>query len=319
MSRGLGLARRRLRTLASIVCALGLGLLHPFAGAVEVRFEKVTDGVYVHIGDLGGRTKDNEALNANIGMVLTPAGALLIDSGASYLSARDIEHAAHRVSNLPIRWVINTGGQDHRWLGNGYFQSRGAELIAHASAVPDMRARAGDQLQALQGLLGPRFEGTQPVYPDRLLNTDDARLDLGGLRVELRHRGGGHTPGDLMVWLPERDVVFTGDIVYTDRLLAVLPVSRTRPWLEAFGVVEAINPRWLIPGHGRPSDLTTARRHTRDYLQSLRMHMKRAVDDMQEIGAAIRSFDPKPFLHLHNAAELHPGNASRVYLDVERE
>jgi glyoxylase-like metal-dependent hydrolase (beta-lactamase superfamily II) len=310
---------RTMRALVTLCLTLWLAVLSPFARAVEVRFEQVTDGVYVHVGDLGGRTKDNEALNANIGLVVTPGGAVLIDSGATYLSARDIEQAALHVSHQPIRWVINTGGQDHRWLGNGYFKARGSELIAHASAVPDMRARAGDQLQALRGLLGPRFEGTHPVYPDRLISTDDARLDLGGLRVELRHRGGGHTPGDLIVWLPERDVVFTGDIVYTDRLLAVLPVSRTRPWLEAFGVVEAINPRWLIPGHGRPSDLATARRHTRDYLQGLRTHMKRAVDDMQDIGAAIRSFDPQPFLHLHNAAELHPGNASRVYLDVERE
>lgn len=99
MSRGVGLARR-MRTMATIICALGLGLLHPFARAVEVRFEKVTDGVYVHVGDLGGRTKDNEALNANIGLVLTPAGAVLIDSGATYLSARDIDKrpAACRVS-----------------------------------------------------------------------------------------------------------------------------------------------------------------------------------------------------------------------------
>lgn len=318
MSGGLGLTRR-MRAMAAVACALGLGLLHPFARAVEVRFEEVTDGVYVHVGDLGGRTQDNEALNANIGLVVTPAGALLIDSGATYLSARDIDQAARRVSSQPIRWVINTGGQDHRWLGNGYFQAQGVELIAHATAVPDMRARVGDQVQALRSLLGPRFEGTRPVYPERLLTAPDTRLNLGGVRVELRHRGGGHTPGDLLVWLPERDVVFTGDIVYTERLLAVLPVSRTRPWLDAFSVVEAINPRWLIPGHGRPSDLATAREHTRDYLQGLRAHMKQAVDDMQEIGAAIRSFDLTPFLPLHNAAELHPGNASRVYLDIERE
>jgi len=307
------------RSLALAAAGLLIGLSPSLVSAVEIRFEKVTEGVYVHVGDLGGRTKDNEALNTNIGLVVTPAGAVLIDSGATYLSARDIDQAARRVSSQPVRWVINTGGQDHRWLGNAYFQAQGAELIAHASAVPDMRARAGDQLQALQSLLGPRVEGTRPVYPDRLIATADARLDLGGTRVELRHRGGGHTPGDLIVWLPERDVVFTGDIVYTERLLAVLPVSRTRPWLDAFGVVEAINPRWLIPGHGRPSDLVTARQHTRNYLQALRAHMKQAVDDMQEIGAAIRSFDLKPFLSLHNAAELHPGNASRVYLEIERE
>ena len=305
--------------MSQIFAALLIALLHTASGAVEVRFEKVTEGVYAHIGDLGARTRENEALNANIGLVLTPSGAVLIDSGATHLSARDIDEAARRVTDQPIRWVINTGGQDHRWLGNSHFQAQGAELIAHANAVPDMQARAGDQMQALKGMLGPRFEGTKAVYPTRLIATPDAQLDLGGVRFELRHRGGGHTPGDMIVWVPEREVIFAGDIVYTERLLAVLPVSNTRYWLEAFDVIETIKPRWVVAGHGRPTDLATARRDTRDYLQSLRAHMREAVQNMRDIGKAARSFDLAPFQTLHNAAELHPGNASRVYLEIERE
>lgn len=305
--------------MVRLVFTLWIVLQHTLSAAVEVRFESVTDGVYVHVGDLGGRTPENEGLNANIGLVVTPGGAVLIDSGASHLSARDIALAARRVTDQPVRWVINTGGQDHRWLGNSLFQSQGAELIAHASALPDMRARAGDHLQALQAILGKRFEGTQPIYPTRLIATPDARLDLGGVRFELRHRGGGHTPGDLLVWLPERDVVFAGDIVYVDRLLGVLPVSNTHHWLTSFGLIEAIKPRWLVPGHGRPAPLAKARNHTADYLHSLRAHMQQAVQDMREIGESVRSFDMAPFQALLNAGELHPGNASRVYLEIERE
>lgn len=305
--------------MPKLFAVLLAALLHSASGAVEVRFEKVTEGVYAHIGELGGRTQENEAMNANIGLVTTPEGAVLIDAGATHLSARDIEVAARRVTDQPIRWVINTGGQDHRWLGNSYFHEQGAEIIAHAFAVPDMQARAGDQMQILKGLLGARFEGTRPVYPTRLASTPDTLLVLGGLRFELRHRGGGHTPGDMMVWVPDREVVFAGDIVYVDRLLAVLPVSNTRHWVEAFEVIEKINPRWLVPGHGRPTDLTTAGRHTRDYLLKLRAHMREAVLNLQDIGESVQSFNMEEFLHLQNATELHPGNASRVYLEIERE
>lgn len=305
--------------MPKLFAVLLAALLHSTSGAVEVRFEKVTEGVYAHIGELGGRTRENEAMNANIGLVTTPQGAVLIDAGATHLSARDIEVAARRVTDQPIRWVINTGGQDHRWLGNSYFHEQGAEIIAHAFAVPDMQARAGDQMQILKGLLGARFEGTRPVYPTRLVSTPDTLLVLGGLRFELRHRGGGHTPGDMMVWVPDRGVVFSGDIVYVDRLLAVLPVSNTRHWVDAFEAIEKINPRWLVPGHGRPTDLTTAGRHTRDYLVKLRAHMKESVLNLQDIGESVQSFNMEEFLHLQNAAELHPGNASRVYLEIERE
>lgn len=133
----------RAGALALLLAFVALG-----ATAVEVRFERVAENVYAHVGDIGGRSVANEGLNANIGLVVTPAGAVLIDSGATFNSARDSHTAVRRVTGQPVRWVINTGGQDHRWLGNGYFQAQGAELIAHAAAVPDMRSRGGDQLTA---------------------------------------------------------------------------------------------------------------------------------------------------------------------------
>jgi glyoxylase-like metal-dependent hydrolase (beta-lactamase superfamily II) len=288
-------------------------------GAVEIRFEPVAEGVYVHVGETGPRTYDNEGLNANIGLVVTPAGAVLIDSGATWRSARQIDEAVRRVTDRPVKWVINTGGQDHRWLGNGYFIERGAQIVAHANARADMRGRVGDHLQALAAVLGERLQGTVPALPTRWIEDNDARLELGGVVLELKHRGGAHTPGDMMVWLPDRGVLFSGDVVYVDRMLGVLPVSNTRRWLENFALIEALNPNVIVPGHGRVTDLATARADTQAYLEALRAHMKKAVDDGTEISAAIRAFDARPFMRLRNAAELHPGNASRVYLELERE
>ena len=289
------------------------------AAAVEVRFERVADQVYAHVGDIGARSASNEGLNANLGLVVTPAGAVLIDSGATFRSARDIHAAIRRVTAQPVRWVINTGGQDHRWLGNGYFEAQGADLIAHATAVRDMRSRGGDQLAALRTLLGAAAEGTVPTLPKRLLEGADARLELGGTAFEFRHRGGGHTPGDMMVWLPQAQVAFAGDIVYVDRLLAVLPVSSTKAWLDAFSALEQLAPKHIVPGHGRVTDLATARAQSRAYLEALRAHMKRAVEEGTDVSEAVKSFNLVPFLHLSNAGDLNPGNASRTYLEVERE
>jgi hypothetical protein len=67
------------------------------------------------------------------------------------------------------------------------------------------------------------------------------------------------------------------------------------------------------------TDLATAQVDTRDYLLALRAHMKKAIDDGADMSAAVKSFDARPFLRLANAAELMPGNASRVYLEMERE
>ena len=291
----------------------------PAAQALELDFRLVVPGVYAHIGELGGRSYENEGLNANLGLVVTSAGALLIDSGASAQSARKIHDAVRAITTQPLRWVINTGGQDHRWLGNGYFQSQGVQVIAHASARADMMSRGGDQLEALRPVLKEKFEGTRPSLPDRSIDQPDARLDLGATRIELRHRGGGHTPGDMMVWLPQANVLFSGDIVYVQRLLSVLPISNTKAWLASFRLIEELGPSAIVPGHGRVTTLAEAQADTRDYLLALRGQMKKAVDEGMDPSAAVKSMDASRFMRLHNAAELHPGNASRTYLEIERE
>lgn len=300
--------------LAAILAVAGF-----HAQAVEVRFQPVAPGVFAFIGDTGPRTPENEGLNANIGLVVTDAGALLIDSGASFQGARQIHEAVRQVTSQPVKWVFNTGGQDHRWLGNGYFVGQGAEIIAHAGARADMQDRGNDHLAALRGALADRTAGTVPALPTRWLASPDERLELGGVVIEFRHRGGAHTPGDTMVWLPRQNVLFTGDVVYVDRMLGVLPVSRTARWLDTFAVIEQIAPAIIVPGHGSITTVATAKADTQALLLALRAHMRKAVDDGVDMSAAVRSFDAQPFMRLRNAPELMPGNASRTYLELERE
>ena len=310
----------RLPSLFSISAGLLVwAVTSPLAHAVEVRFQPVAPGVYAFIGEKVGRTYDNEGLNANIGLVVTPAGALLIDSGASAQGAQKIHAAVKKVTDQPVKWVINTGGQDHRWLGNGHFIAQGAEVIAHASGKADLLARGGDHLAALRPVLKDKLGGTVPALPTRWLAGSDETLNLGGVTVEVKHRGGAHTPGDLMVWLPQQKIVFSGDIVYVDRMLGVIPASHTGRWLASFAALEALKPARIVPGHGEVCELPKAQAQTRDYLQALRSHMKQAVENGEDIGAAIKAFDAKPWMGLLNATELHPGNASRTYLELERE
>jgi glyoxylase-like metal-dependent hydrolase (beta-lactamase superfamily II) len=291
----------------------------PRAWALEVAFVAVAPGVYAYVGDTGPRTFENEGLNTNIGLVVTTDGAIVIDSGATWLGARSIHEAVRRVTKMPVRWVINTGGQDHRWLGNGYFRAQGAEIIGHRAAVEDMQARGGDQLGAVRAIVKERFEGTAAVMPTRVIEGGRTTLQLGGTAIELHYRGGAHTPGDIAVWLPRQRVVFAGDIVYVDRLLAILPVSRTRQWLASFEAMERLDPVAVVPGHGAVTNLARARAHTRDYLAALRAHMKEAQQKGIEIGPAVDSFDGRAFAGLRNAGELMKANANRVYLEMEWE
>lgn len=302
--------------------SLAVAVLTSFSslsGAVEVTFKPVAEGVYAHIGDLEGRTYENEGLNANIGLVVTPTGALLIDSGASMQSARQIADAARKITTQPIKWVINTGGQDHRWLGNGYFKAHGAEIIAHGSAQADMQARKLEHLNALKPVLKEKLDGTVPTLPTRFLTDAGTRLELGGVVIEVKHRNGGHTPGDSLVWLPQKNVLFSGDVVYVDRILGLSPVSKTKTWLDSFAMIDELSPAVIVPGHGRVTNLASAQAQTRDLLRALREHMGKAVEAGTDLSAAVASFNATPFKQLKHADVWIPQLANRTYLEMEQE
>ena len=289
------------------------------AQAVEIVFKPVAPNVYAYVGDTEGRTYENEALNANLGLVVTPAGALLIDSGASFQGARQIADAAKQVTQQPIKWVINTGGQDHRWLGNGFFKAQGAEIMAHADAEADMKARGPEHLKANAPVLKEKMDGTEAVLPTRWLKDADTMLDLGGVAVQVVHRHGGHTPGDSLVWLPQSGVVFTGDVVYVDRILGLHPVSKTKTWVQSFEALEALNPKVVVPGHGSVTTLTQAQKDTGNLLKALRTHMGKAVDAGTDLTTAVKSFDATPYQHLQHVEVWLPQIANLTYLEMEQE
>lgn len=303
---------------ASCVLA-GLMLMTSWAHAVDVKFQAVAPNVYAYVGDTEGRTYDNEALNANIGLVVTPQGAVLIDSGASFQGARQIAEAARRVTPQPIKWVINTGGQDHRWLGNGYFKAQGAEIMAHANAEADMKARGPEHLSVNAAVLKEKMAGTEIVLPTRWLKDADTTLNLGGTTLQVVHRQGGHTPGDSMVWLPSSGVVFTGDVVYVDRILGLISVSKTKTWVASFQALEALNPKIVVPGHGKVTHLAQAQKDTGQLLIALRAAMGKAVEAGTDISVAVKSFDAAPYKHLKHVDVWLPQLVNRTYLEMEQE
>jgi glyoxylase-like metal-dependent hydrolase (beta-lactamase superfamily II) len=298
---------------------IGLGFLWASVGpalAVTLKPVQVVPGVYAFIGEMGGRTYENEGLNANTGFIVTTAGVVVVDSGSSYRVAQQIHRAIQSVTTQPVRYVINTGGQDHRWLGNGYFKSIGAQIIAQRQAVDDMAARGAEEIAGLKADLKDRLAGTEPTLPTRTFDAKET-LNLGGTEIQLFHFQGGHTPGDSVVWLPKSRVLFAGDLVFVDRLLGVIPVSNTRDWLASFEAIEKLNPRVIVPGHGNLCDLAKARRETKDYLVLLRTHMAKALASGQDLQTAIDSLDQSRFKYLLNYDSLKGGNASRTYLEME--
>jgi len=304
-----------MRTLFALILAFFLLPAH----AYQPTAEPVADGVYAIVGPLGQRDMDNDGLNANYGFIVTAEGVILIDSGASALGAQKLAAAIRAVTERPVRWVINTGGQDHRWLGNAWFAEQGAEILALERTAEGQARNGAQQLEGLKRFLGERLAGTRPLPATRALAGDTAALTLGGVRLELRYTD-THYPGDAMVWLPDQAVAFTGDLVYVDRLLGVLPASDPRAGQRAFQILETLAPKRVVPGHGRATDLAQARRESGDYYNFIIEHIAAAARDMAPLDETLAKYADLPaFRHLQNYDELHRGNMSRAFVRFESE
>jgi glyoxylase-like metal-dependent hydrolase (beta-lactamase superfamily II) len=279
---------------------------------------KLAEGVYALVGPLTNRTPENLGNNANFGVVITEQGVVLIDSGGTYKGAEMLHAAIRKLTDKPVKWVINSGGQDHRWLGNGYFKALGAQVIANEKAVADQKARLQNQFSRLGSLVGDAgLEGTEAVYADETF-ADKKVLTLGKTRIELYHAGHAHTPGDSFIWLPEHKIVFSGDIVYMERMLGVGGQSAHRTWIEAFEAMAALQPEVVVPGHGAPASLDKARADSYDYLVFLRQAVLDFIDEgygMEDIG----KIDQSRFSYLLNYDSLKGRNAQRVFEELEWE
>lgn len=287
------------------------------ADAFQPKAERVVDNIYALIGPLGQRSPENDGLNANFGFVVTPQGVILIDSGASRLGAEKIAVAIGKVTDKPVRWVINTGSQDHRWLGNDYFAGKGAEIIAMRRTAATQADYAAQHMEGLTRMLGERMQGTRPLPAPKILAGDAAVLELGGETLMLAYTD-AHFPGDAWVWMPRHSVLFSGDLVFVDRMLGVLPWSSVKNSRKAFHALAALKPTNIVPGHGRVCNLEQAQRETGDYLDFLAGKVGAAAREMEPMDATLDRYTDLPeFKHLENYDGLHRANMNRAFIEFE--
>ncbi|HHT00971.1 MAG TPA: MBL fold metallo-hydrolase [Thiomicrospira sp.] len=284
---------------------------------MSFEFQKVTNQVYAYIGPLTNRTPENLGLNNNIGLVITTKGAVLIDSGAGIPSAKTLEAAVKKITDKPIVGVINTGSQDHRWLGNGYFKDKGAKIYALNHTVEtqqDMGAGLVEKMTKVSDI----FANTQPVVSSKPFEGNQATFTIGETQFELKYFGDAHFPGDAVLWLPKQKVLFSGDLIYVDRMLGVHPFSNVASWQQAFHKAESIPAKYIIAGHGQVADWDLARKDTGDYLDKLVKVMALASEEMMGVDDVVAdNADWPEFKHLKHYDSWHKKILSRTFLQFE--
>lgn len=304
--------------LLNIVLGAFLGLLLTNqAAALEFKAQKVAEGVYAYVGPLTDRTPENLGLNNNIGFIDSAEGWILVDSGAGDAAAQKLEAIAKGIKDQPIVAVINIGSQDHRWLGNHYFSKQGAKIYAYEKSVATQTAMFQQELERLLPKV-PVLKDVQMKTADVVLKADSNTLTIGGVEMQLNYYGDAHFPGDSVLWLPKQKVLFTGDIVYLDRLLGVHPWSDPVAWNQAYQTMRKLPAEFIVPGHGKVSNWPQADAETGNYLKKLVETMTTEAEAFSGVDSAVQNHsDWQEFKHLEHYDSWHKQNVSRTYLKLE--
>ena len=279
--------------------------------------EKVVDGVWSAIGATSPGSYANSGHNNNLSFVIGETGVLVFNAGDNYLLAQALHDEIRKITSLPVTAVVLENGQGHAMLGSNYWQEQGVPVIAHVDTAHEIETYGTDVLQRMQLRNGEKARHTRLTMPDR---TFDEKLvvDLGGLEVELMYLGPAHSPGDIVAWIPAKRFVISGDMAFHQRLLPIFEHTDTAAWIETWERFAALGAKYVIPGHGDPTNMTEVTRFTRDYLAYLREKIGEVIDEGGDLQQAY-GVDQSPYAHLDTFYELAIPNADRVFRAMEFE
>lgn len=281
---------------------------------------QVSAHAWVWIGPYEGPSQANRGFRMNLGFVVGTEAVAVIDSGYSPQMATEMLRHISTRTPLPVRHVVNTNSQPHRFLGNEVFRQAGARILAGREAAERM-ARDGAMMAGMAaGILG-LASLPAPAAPDQLLGAgESADLDLGGgVVLHVRHAGTAHTKGSLVAEVRPDRIVFAGDILYGGRLPALIQDGSVKDWIGAYERLRGMNASIFVPGHGEPGPLANFDQPTLAYLKQIKHHMDRAVKDGDDIEKAKISFDASAWKSLANFTELNGRNAYQAYQESEAE
>jgi glyoxylase-like metal-dependent hydrolase (beta-lactamase superfamily II) len=279
--------------------------------------QKLSEHVYAWIGPLDGPSKENKGYRMNMAFVVGTQAVAVLDTGYTVAMAEEMLAHIRKITDAPVKYAVDTNSRPDRFMGNPAFRAAGARIIAHELTAKNMAAQAGSFATGIERILELKAGSVKiPQDPDQII-TQKIQLDLGGVSVTLENLGPAHTPAQLVAHIVEDNMVYTSDLLFADRLPAIIPDSNVASWVKTFDKLKQYGNATFIPGHGKPGPLSSFDFPTRQYLSLLLNHMNKMVEQGVDVQDAIKRLDQSKFSKLANFDLLAGRNASWTYLERE--
>ncbi len=279
---------------------------HDRAELSPPRVQEVSDGVFAYI------QPDGTWFINNTGFLVGSRGVTSVDACSTERRTRAYLEAIAKTSSQPVRTLINTHHHGDHTHGNFLFGD--ATIVAHDRCRDEILAAGLPRFPP--GLFGDVDWGAVRLAPPFLTYADRVTLYSDDLRCDVRYVGvPAHTTNDSIVWLPERSVLFTGDLIFNGGTPFMLMGSIAGAIDALERVVRPLSPRTIVPGHGEVCG-PEAIEDVLGYLRFVQDVARRGKDaGLSPLEAALET-DLGPYAGLTDRERI-VGNLHRAYAELD--
>jgi quinoprotein relay system zinc metallohydrolase 2 len=272
-------------------------------------------GVFVHTGRQLALDVPGHDDIANIGFIVGDKCVAVIDTGGSTRIGRELRAAVAKHTSTPVCYVINTHVHVDHVLGNAAFKNDKPSFVGNATLATAISGSKDFFVKQYAGDMDAPPSVDQVIGPDRLVE-HELTLDLGGRQLVLRAWPKAHTDCDLTVYDARSGTLWTGDLLFRERLPAL--DGSVRGWLAALDEITLMKVRLAVPGHGLVTrDLAAAIVPERRYLRALADGVRSELKQAQPLEDAIEKVAAPEKSHWLLWDSVHPHNVVRAYEELE--
>lgn len=305
------------------LAALTMALARPHAFTQDVQpldVREIAPGVYAHQAPITAMDAASGGDISNNGFIVGDDAVAVIDTGGAPIIGERLKRAIEKITDKPIRYVINTTEHPDYIFGNAAFAGPGITFVGHRNLPRSIAVRGPHYIQTLRRDMGETLtKGIKLVPPTLLVDVGkDTKLDLGHRVIDLRAWPMMATDCNLTIFDEKTATLLTGDLVY----LQHVPVidGSVLGWLKAMPELAAIPARLAVPGHGPVgADWPQALAAEEAYLTKLTADLRGLIQKGADINQAAQAAGQSESSKWRLFGIYNPRNATAAYAELEWE
>ncbi len=228
-----------------------------------------------------------EGGGGNSGVIVGDKGVIVIDAKTTSAGGKELLDDIAKITPKPVTTVILTHSDGDHVNGLASFPA-GITIIAHENNKKEQEAALA---LPVAGARLPRI-----ISQRRLSPKTKRTLKIDGVKLEVLHWVPAHTSGDLVVYLPSEKIVFTGDIIATQRpdpLIHLEKNGSSEGWITTTKGIVALNADTFVPGHGDVQTKADIQKRLAD-TEAKRAKIKAMVAQGKSLDEVKAAVDPPP-------------------------